>query len=106
MNSRYRSPLLWLFFSLWLAAQLPFFFALTERGLVPIDFLAYQRAAEALEKGESPYFSPGQSVAIFRSFHQSEAELLAAHARGEGYQFLQELMARPQHAPQGGKPNS
>jgi hypothetical protein len=77
-----------IFFSLWLASQLPIFFALTERGLVPTDFLAYQRAAEALEKGESPYLSPAQSVAIFRYFHQREAELLAAHARGEGYQFL------------------
>ncbi|MGH9960164.1 MAG: hypothetical protein ACREBC_24085, partial [Pyrinomonadaceae bacterium] len=96
MNSRYLSTLLWLFFSLWLVAQLPFFFTLAERGEVPIDFLAYQRAAEALEKGESPYLSPTQSVAIFRDFHQSEAELLAAHARGEGYQFLQELIARPQ----------
>lgn len=96
MNSRYLSTLLWLFFSLWLAAQLPFFFAFTERGMVPIDFLAYQRAAEALENGESRYLSPAQSVAIFRYLHQSEAELLAAHARGEGYQFLQGLIARPQ----------
>lgn len=70
--------------------------SLTERGQAPIDYLTYQRAAEAIEEGENPYLQDAQSLEIFRYFHRMETELLTAHACGKGQQILQEYLARPQ----------
>jgi hypothetical protein len=69
---------------------------LAERGLAPIDFLAYQRAAEAIAEGHTPYASPAESREIFRSFNRFESELLAAETLDEGRRFLREAAARPQ----------
>jgi len=74
----------WLLFLLWLPAQWSYFEDLSERGRLPIDFLTYQRAAEALEDGQSPYLSPAQIHANSRRLHQLDQELRAAYARGEG----------------------
>jgi hypothetical protein len=57
--------------------------------------MSYQRAAAALDRGESPYLPPAQSLQVWRYFHQSEAELLAAHAHGEGQNALRQLVSRP-----------
>jgi hypothetical protein len=86
----------WLFFVLWLLALAAFFLRLDQRGLSPIDFLSYQRAAATLARGESPYLRSTQSLAVWRYFHQVESELLAAHARGEAQAKLREISARPQ----------
>lgn len=86
----------WVIFGIYLLLQIPMFLGQAQQGSVPIDFLTYQRAAEALERGESPYGTPQQSQAIWRYFHRNEVELLAAHQRGEGALFLKELVARPQ----------
>jgi len=95
MRFRLLPSLFWFFFFAWLLLQVAFFISLAERGQTPIDYLAYQRGAEAIERGESPYLPPAQSREIFRYFHQVEAELLAANARGEGRVFLREFAARP-----------
>lgn len=95
-SMRWLTPALWLLFVLWLLTQAAYFIGLDARGLSPIDFLSYQRAAAALERGESPYLPRAQAQAIWRYFHQVEAELEATHARGEGQQMLREISARPQ----------
>ena len=86
----------WLIFLVWLLAQLPTVVGLTARGQSPIDFLAYRLAADALERGESPYRPPEQSQQIWRSFHQAHVDLLAASARSQGQAALRELLDRPQ----------
>jgi hypothetical protein len=49
------APLLpWGLLLAWLLLQVPFFLSVAERGQSPIDYLAYQRGAEAIERGESP----------------------------------------------------
>ena len=88
--------LLWLVFLLWSLAQLPVFASLEARGQSSIDFLAYRRAAAALERGESPYQAPEQSQRIWRFFHQSDADQRAAYARGQGPQQLRAFGALPQ----------
>ena len=80
MNLRLSSRLLWFLFFAWLLVQVPFFINLSERGHVPIDYLAYLRAAEAIERDESPYLPAAQSLKIFAFFHQFETDLLAGHA--------------------------
>ena len=96
MRFRLLPSLLWFLFLAWLLLQVAFFLSLAERGQAPIDYLPYQRGAEAIERGKSPYLPPAQSREIFRYFHQIETDLLAANARGEGRAFLNELAARPQ----------
>ena len=96
MRFRLLPSLLWCFFLVWLLLLAAFFMWLTARGQSPIDYLAYQRGVDAIERGKSPYLSPAQSRALFRSFHQMETELLAAHARGEGREFMNALAAGPQ----------
>ena len=96
MRFRLLPSLLWFLLFAWLLLQVAFFMSLAERGQSPIDYLPYQRGAEAIERGKSPYLPPAQSREIFRYFHQIETELLAANARGEGRAFLNDLAARPQ----------
>jgi hypothetical protein len=87
----------WIIFLLWLPVQVPTFLGLAEQGQMPIDFLAYHRAAQALEGGESPYLSPTQTLHIWRSFHQNEMEMIDAQEReGRGQAVLQEQAERPQ----------
>jgi hypothetical protein len=74
--------LCWLLFLLWLLFQVPVFLRLDQQGRMPIDFLAYHRAAAALQAGASPYLSPERTLAIWRGFHQDEMALLAAQAQG------------------------
>ena len=93
---RFTANLPWLFFLLWLLLQVPSFVNLAAQGKMPIDFLAYRLAADALERGESPYLTPDQSRQIWRYFHQNESAVLAADAQGEGQKVLRELDARPQ----------
>lgn len=83
-------------FAVWLLAPIALVVDSTGRGRVPIDFLAYQRAAEEIAKGQSPYATAEESREIFRSFNRLESELQAAQARGEGRVFLRETNARPQ----------
>jgi hypothetical protein len=96
MLHRLQLVLSWLLFAAWLLAPIPFVVGLAERGLAPIDFLAYQRAAEAIAKGQTPYATAAESREIFRSFHRFESELLAAQALGDGPDFLREAAVRPQ----------
>ncbi|MFO0698657.1 MAG: hypothetical protein U0236_05465 [Nitrospira sp.] len=96
MRSRLPLTLSWLLFTVWLLVPLTLVVGSAQRGAVPIDFLAYQRAAEAIAKGQSPYATAGESREIFRSFHRLESELQTAQARGEGRGFLREFAARPQ----------
>jgi hypothetical protein len=98
MRFRLLPILLWFLLLAWLLLQVVFFMSLAERDQSPIDYLPYQRAAEAIERSKSPYLAPEQSREIFRYFHQIETELLAANARGEGRAFLNDLAARPQQA--------
>lgn len=95
---RSRLPLIlsWSLFAVWLLVSIALVAGSAERGAVPIDFLAYQRAAEAIANGQSPYATAGESREIFRSFHRLELELQAAQALGEGEGFLREFAARPQ----------
>jgi len=96
MRSRLPLILSWSLFAVWLLAPIALVVGLAERGVVPIDFLDYQRSAEAIAKGQSPYATVGESHEIFRSFNRFESELQAAQALGEGRAFLREAAARPQ----------
>jgi len=42
---------------------------------VPVDYQAYQRAAVALARGASPYQTPAQSLAVWRSYHHLETAI-------------------------------
>ncbi|MBV9790661.1 MAG: hypothetical protein JOZ51_20880, partial [Chloroflexi bacterium] len=75
---------LWSVFVLWLLAQLPIFITLARQGRSPIDFLAYDLAAQALQRNQSPYQSPEAARNIWRRFHQDEQDLYAASAAGRG----------------------
>lgn len=86
----------WLCFLLWLLGQVPFFVGLAEQGQSPIDFLTYRVAADAISHAQSPYPTPEQSLYVYRYFHQMDAELRAASARGEGAVRLREISSRPQ----------
>src|SRR5918998_6703007 len=86
----------WLLFVAWLLVWVPIFQSLEAQGQAPIDFLAYQRAAEALDHGESPYLGPEESRRIWRTFHQLEVDVQEAAPRGEGAARLREILARPQ----------
>ncbi len=44
-----------------------------------MDYLTYQRAAAALARGASPYQTPAQSRALWRSYHRLDAAIRAAH---------------------------
>ena len=96
MRSRLPLILLWLLFAVWLLGSVAFVVDSAQRGIVPIDFLAYQHAAEAISKNQSPYATAGESREIFRSFHRLESELQAAQALGEGRDVLREFATRPQ----------
>lgn len=88
--------LLWSVFVLWLLAQLPSFIELARQGRSPIDFLAYDRAAQALQGNQSPYQPPEEVRKIWRRFHQAEQDLYAASAQGQGTATLREQQLRPQ----------
>jgi hypothetical protein len=90
------SLLPWLLFVPWLAVWVPIFESLTAQGQTPIDFLAYRRAADALDRGESPYLEPDESRRIWRAFHQLEVDVQEAATRGEGGAKLREILARAQ----------
>jgi hypothetical protein len=92
----YLRHLPWLIFVVSLLVWVPIFGSLAEQGQVPIDFLAYRRAADALERGESPYPEPAESQRIWRYFHQIDGEIRAAAVDGRGQETLREILARPQ----------
>ncbi len=96
MRSRLPLILSWSLFAVWLLTPIVFVVGSAEQGKVPIDFLAYQRAAEAIAKGQNPYATAAESREIFRSFNRLESELHAAQARGEGQEFLRQSIAQPQ----------
>jgi len=48
-------------------------------GIEPVDYRTYQRAAAALARGASPYQTPAQSLALWRSYHRLDAAIRAAH---------------------------
>ena len=83
----FRLPLIlsWLLFAVWLLAPIALVVDAAKRGVVPIDFLAYQRAAEAIAKDQNPYATAAESREIFRSFNRLESELQAAQARGGSF---------------------
>lgn len=88
--------LLWALFVLWLLAQVPFILGIIQRGIIPVDFLQYQRAAAAWERTGSPYFSREEFSRVWRSIHQTETELQAAYAIGKGREMRREVQSRPQ----------
>lgn len=88
--------LLWSLFVLWLLAQVPFIIGIIQRGIIPVDFLQYQRAAAAWEQTGNPYFSREEFSRVWRSIHQTETELLAAYAVGKGREMRREVQLRPQ----------
>jgi hypothetical protein len=54
--------------------------AATVRGRIePVDYQTYHRAAVALARGASPYQTPAQSRALWRSYHRLDAAIRAAH---------------------------
>jgi len=55
--------------------------ATLRRGVTPVDYQAYQRAAAALARGASPYQTPAQSLAIWRSYHHLDVRLRTVYAR-------------------------
>lgn len=94
---KYRFVLIWLLFLLWLLAQMPVVLRLAQQGQMPIDFLAYYRAAEALQAGKSPYLAPEDSRAIWQEFHRREVEVITAQeTAGRGQEVLQEQARRAQ----------
>lgn len=64
-------------------------------GAGPIDFLSYARAVTALQRGESPYPAPSESLAIWTRYHAAEGELLSAYAHGEGGKLVREMFSQP-----------
>jgi len=46
-------------------------------GIEPVGYRTYQRAAAALARGASPYQTPAQSRALWRSYHRLEAAIRA-----------------------------
>ncbi len=46
-------------------------------GIEPVDYQTYHRAAAALARGASPYQTPTQSLALWRSYHRLEAAIRA-----------------------------
>ena len=48
-------------------------------GSEPVDYRTYHRAAAALARGASPYQTPAQSRALWRSYHRLEAAIRVAH---------------------------
>jgi len=48
-------------------------------GIEPVDYRTYQRAAAALARGASPYQTPAQSLALWRSYHRLDAAIRAGH---------------------------
>lgn len=90
------SVLPWLLFVPWLLVWVPVFDSLAAQGQAPVDFLAYRRAADALERGASPYGEPEESQRIWRAFHRIEVDVQEAATRGEGGTMLREILSRPQ----------
>jgi len=48
-------------------------------GSEPVDYRTYHRAAAALARGASPYQTPAQSLALWRSYHHLDAAIRAGH---------------------------
>ena len=48
-------------------------------GIEPVDYQTYHRAAAALAHGASPYQTPAQSLALWRSYHRLDAATRAGH---------------------------
>jgi hypothetical protein len=95
LRPRLIAGLFWSLFVLWLAVEALVALRFADRGVNPVDFLSYARAAAALERGESPYLAPSESRAIWHSYHAIEGELLSAHRRGEAEAALREVFSRP-----------
>ncbi len=70
--------LCWGLFALWLLIQLPPFLTHPYAAGRSVDFLTYRRAADALLRGESPYGSQAESLAIWRGYHTNDAAVRAA----------------------------
>lgn len=66
----------WLLAGLWFLLSTLFLVDLIASGQLPVDFGSYLRAVEAIQRGESPYFTIEQSRAIWQSYHQIEHEFL------------------------------
>ncbi len=80
----------------WLALLGAVAVAQAQQGQPPVDFLAYQSAAEAIAQGRTPYFSPGEARARWLEMHALEAKLLAAYAAGRGAEAFREVASGPQ----------
>jgi len=58
-------------------------------GIEPVDCRTYHRAAAALARGASPYQTPAQSRALWRSYHRLDAAIRAGHTlRAAGNDLL------------------
>lgn len=95
-GARLLSATSWGVFGLWLVVQLPVFADLVMRGITPIDFLTYRRAADALARGNSPYATPQEGERICREFHRTEVEMREAALVGQGQAVLRGIGERPQ----------
>lgn len=73
--------MLWALFLLWLLAQLPTFVSLAQQNKIPIDFLAYRAAADAIERGDNHYLAPTESQRIWRTFHDNAGLCAGAKTR-------------------------
>ena len=94
-RTRIFSALFWCLLLIWLAGEGTLLLRAAQRGVGPIDFLSYERAAVALQRGDSPYLPSSQSLAIWRRYHATERELLSAYSVGEGQKVLRDIFSRP-----------
>lgn len=96
--NRQASKLPCLLFCFWLLVQLALFVGLARQDQSPIDFLTYRRAADMVARGASPYLTPEQAEQIWESFHQTEADFIAARAVGQGQAIVRQVLAGRQQA--------
>ncbi|MEM7034678.1 MAG: hypothetical protein AAF629_34380, partial [Chloroflexota bacterium] len=70
-------PLIILLFFLWFLGPTALLLILIiDSEQLPIDYLAYHRATEAIEKTENPYPSPQKAQEIWLTYHQLEYQIL------------------------------
>jgi len=71
--------------------------AATVRGSIePVDYATYQRAAASLARGASPYQTPAQSRALWRSYHRLDAAVRAGQTlRSAGGDVLRQTPPGP-----------
>jgi hypothetical protein len=88
--------LMWGCFVAWLLLLFLIFLRIADQGQNPIDFLAYHRAADAVQQGHSPYLSLEASRQIWQAFHRQETALLQASTDAARQHELRTIAARPQ----------